>query len=1057
MAKIGTAYVDIAPDLSSLTQQTSAFFGGSQWGSVGKKAAAGLGAIAVGAGAAGKALYDIGAAFDDASDTIRVKTGATGKELKKLEGAFTNVIKSVPTDFESASQAVAGLNQRLGLTGKPLRDMSKQVLELSRITETDLNTNIQAVSRTFGDWGIAVKDQGPALDMMFRASQETGIEVSRLGEQMVKFGAPLRQMGFGFEETAGLLGKFEEEGVNAELVMGSLRIALGRMAAEGVKDPAKALQQITKDIQNAGTAGKANALALETFGARAGPDMAAAIREGRFELGDLMNTIKNGKETIRGAGKDTMDFDEQWTLFKNNIMVALKPAAEALFKAVGDGMEWLRKNGPAILATVKGGFNDVKVALSPLIQAIGEFLPEAFQVVKDIVEKIWPTIERLVKIGLDNIKNVIKIFTGIFKGDFGAVWDAIKGIFRNALEAIKTILRAQFSALKAIGKALLEKLVDGLKALPGALRDAGKWMLEKVTNAIQAAPGLIRDAAAFIKNTLIDLLKGFVNAFLDAGHFVLRQIVEGIKGAPDLILDAMRWVGRNVLDLLKSVPENLAQAGVFILRTIKEGLQAVPGLLGDIASWLGRTLLGAIREVAGAFLDIGGKIIGWIGQGIKDGFTAAVDAVKGFINEILKIVNKIPGVDIGLLATGGKFSARGVEAFAQGGITSGGYVDRPIVVMGEDAPKHPEYVIPTNPAYRGRAHELLGQAARAVGFAKGGLFRAVYGRDELISLWRGVGGSADAANTAAAIAFAESSGNPNAVNYNDDGSVDRGLWQINSIHGALSTFDPTGNAQAAKTISGNGSNWNPWVAYTSGKYLDFLSGGGNVGTTGGGVGGMIKDLVGKLPSPAEFLPDWMAGFGKWAIDKVTGWMKDQISSLGGVVDIGGGGGIVTLGRLLQRQGYEVSEHPAFGGVGGGHDPDGYHYVVRAIDVNDDPWAGPIVHGSSETESLTHLYNQLKEIPQVVELLWQVAGHYDHLHVAMHDGGWVGSGPVGKREMNARLIEGEYVLDPDTAAAVAGKGGTSVKVYIDGREFKGIVRSEIYEYDRAGRGGLVAAR
>jgi hypothetical protein len=77
---------------------------------------------------------------------------------------------------------------------------------------------------------------------------------------------------------------------------------------------------------------------------------------------------------------------------------------------------------------------------------------------------------------------------------------------------------------------------------------------------------------------------------------------------------------------------------------------------------------------------------------------------------------------------------------------------------------------------------------------------------------------------------------------------------------------------------------------------------------------------------------------------------------------------------------------------------------------------------------------------------------------MHDGGWVGSGPVGKREMNARLIEGEYVLDPDTAAAVAaGKGGTSVKVYIDGREFKGIVRSEIYEYDRAGRGGLVAAR
>jgi TP901 family phage tail tape measure protein len=43
--------------------------------------------------------------------------------------------------------------------------------------------------------------------------------------------------------------------------------------------------------------------------------------------------------------------------------------------------------------------------------------------------------------------------------------------------------------------------------------------------------------------------------------------------------------------------------------------------------------------------------------------------------------------------------------------------------------------------------------------------------------------------------------------------------------------------------------------------------------------------------------------------------------------------IVALGRRLQRMGWLVAEHPAFGGVGGGHAPQGYHYTGQAIDVN----------------------------------------------------------------------------------------------------------------------------
>lgn len=76
-------------------------------------------------------------------------------------------------------------------------------------------------------------------------------------------------------------------------------------------------------------------------------------------------------------------------------------------------------------------------------------------------------------------------------------------------------------------------------------------------------------------------------------------------------------------------------------------------------------------------------------------------------------------------------------------------------------------------------------------------------------------------NLAAAVAMAESGGDPQAKNTNKDGSRDRGLWQINTVHKSVSdacAFDPVCNAKAALRISSKGKNWSPWVTYNTGAY-----------------------------------------------------------------------------------------------------------------------------------------------------------------------------------------------------------------------------------------------
>lgn len=93
---------------------------------------------------------------------------------------------------------------------------------------------------------------------------------------------------------------------------------------------------------------------------------------------------------------------------------------------------------------------------------------------------------------------------------------------------------------------------------------------------------------------------------------------------------------------------------------------------------------------------------------------------------------------------------------------------------------------------------------------------------QLEELWISAGGDARDAPTAAAVALAESAGNPNAQDRNTNGTIDRGLWQINSVHGRLSTTNVAANAKAAVQIHKK-SGWDPWVTYKNGAYKAHLS------------------------------------------------------------------------------------------------------------------------------------------------------------------------------------------------------------------------------------------
>ena len=131
--ELATAYIALVPSGKDLTANVAAQLGGAgvtgaaaiegQVAGASKRGGASItkyltaafkGAAVVGGAAIGAAvgLYKIGSSFDDATDTIAIKTGATGKQLDSLKQSFDNVVKSVPSSFGDASTAIGTLAAR---------------------------------------------------------------------------------------------------------------------------------------------------------------------------------------------------------------------------------------------------------------------------------------------------------------------------------------------------------------------------------------------------------------------------------------------------------------------------------------------------------------------------------------------------------------------------------------------------------------------------------------------------------------------------------------------------------------------------------------------------------------------------------------------------------------------------------------------------------------------------------------------------------------------------------------------------------------------------------
>lgn len=586
--------------------------------------------------------------IDKAMANIRAGTGATGRELESLGDDFKEVFKGVPQSADEVSRAIADLNTRTGLSGEPLQNLTKQMLDFSRIAGVETSQLIANTTRVFEDWDIATENQAETLDYLWKVSQNTGIGVDNLSQKVVQFGAPLRQMGFDFETTAALLGSFEQQGVNTELVMGSMRQGLSHFAREGI-DAKEGLLETIEAIKMAGSESEATAIAMEVFGARAGADMASAVREGRFEIDELLNTLSESGETITQAGEDTLTFGDKVANLKNQTQVGLEPLGSILIEMAEEWLppiinlvnrlaEWFNNLSPSMQKTaVIGGL--VVGFLGPLLLGLGMVIPVIWGAVTatwaftsallanpitwivlllvGLISTIyllwtnWDTVSEWLADSWEWIKDkATEIWNGI-KDFFSDLWEGIKDMFKNTWEWIKQL----FLDYHPIGlvithwETIKQFFIDLWQKVKDYFLSAWEWIKKMFFD--YTPHGLIIKHWDTIKKFFTDLWDKVKDYFKRAWEWIKKMFLNYTPHG--LVIKHWDTIKKFFLDLWERVKSTFRNAVSAIKNSLLEAYNWVRGKLNDLLNF-----------VSGLKTKFTNKAKGmW--DGIKDAFKGAIN------------------------------------------------------------------------------------------------------------------------------------------------------------------------------------------------------------------------------------------------------------------------------------------------------------------------------------------------------------------------------------------------------------------------------------------------
>lgn len=645
---------------------------GGQMEKLGKELTASVTAPLVGLGAAAIAASET---IDDAMDTIRASTGATGDRLDTLSKSFNAVFATVPDSADKVAQALSGLSLKTGATGESLESMAAQMLNLSRLSKTEVEPLIQSTQKAFQNWGIEADKQSSALDMLWKVSQSTGIGFTTLTDALSGGGAVLRSLGYDFESSAALMGMFEKAGIDSgEALAGLTKVANEAAKSGGFVEGG--FQKMIADMKAMKDPADAAAAASDAFGKKA-VMMADAIQRGTFDMAAFQAQIAASPETINKAAADTAGLGEALASLRNAATLALAPLGVELVNTfirmmpVFQGLISIVNAVVGAFAAMPSGVQTGIIALAGIAAATGPALLAFGAIVKGAAGVVGAALG--LKAGILAAVPAMSAAWAALAAAAASGMAMLGGAFGAAAGAVGPIV----GVLGSVGTALLSLGTPVGVAVAALALVALNW------DRVKAAAS---SAATYLGSALSSAWANIKSATATAWRGIWDLAVKGVdmaigaaKGLGSMLASVGSALGTGFWDAVSSAFTKVTDFAKGIFSSLKSGIESAVS-----------SAIGALNSLLSTASGIVSKIISMVSSAVSSMSSAGSKTAGGGASSS---TGSAPQGSAGSFGYGAEFGGGGgygtgtIPAMADGGIVNGAT----LAMIGEAGP---EAVIP---------------------------------------------------------------------------------------------------------------------------------------------------------------------------------------------------------------------------------------------------------------------------------------------------------------------------------------------------------------------------
>lgn len=244
----GRIDIEVAPDLRDFPARLESGAKGAL--GIASKIGSALG-VAIGAGAAAKAVLDLGNSFTNELNTLQAVSSATAEQLEAVKNAAMGLGNDNALADTSATDAAAAMTElaKGGFTVEQSMSAARGTLQLAAAAQIDAASAATIQSQALQAFGLDADYAAKAADVLANGANASSAEITDVASGLQQAGAVANQFGVSLEDTVAGLGMLANAGIQGSDAGTLLKSAL--LALTDQSNPAQgAIEDLGLTIYN---------------------------------------------------------------------------------------------------------------------------------------------------------------------------------------------------------------------------------------------------------------------------------------------------------------------------------------------------------------------------------------------------------------------------------------------------------------------------------------------------------------------------------------------------------------------------------------------------------------------------------------------------------------------------------------------------------------------------------------------------------------------------------------------------------------------------------------